>query len=617
MDNGTSTPRIYLKQPPIKHTPAGSSNDITLNTYGNSINGNRPTPSITYGGRPKVSVLSQVVPGAGSVNFKSAGTPTYKVAARPPGKPAPSVSSSLQYTQQARYHYGPSSTSASISASTTSGRHQFNTPTINYGGYNNSTKLLVKVPQSIEYNRSTKTQPETSVAIRQNPPTAPVIYRRGPKLAPSLRSTSGTDQNKFFVTSGLKVRKEFAPDQKDNSKTSHNKPVLALMPPSNSNTSTAYSSPSSPGSTSSSQNSDPPQPYVHARVPTQFANAEPTSSSVPKFEGQTQSSRNFYSSIVGSKGFTLSLSSSRQQQPPQLGSLKVPSNHSNHSSHSRDNENANIEESFTSDDLEVKSETDHNSDNLEVGTRDSDEPVEVIDNLQVKQARSDRKIMDLEISNASLMAVNKYLEKRLRSQAKDIQYLKVSNNDPTSSTTTKIPGFDSDSEDEESEDGRENSDKEENTNDKELDNSLERNRSPAELDLAEKTKLIEQRMQSHIKFLESSEKVNKIMRNCLLITDSLIEQGNKSLKFEVDPLDLTTSLQISNHSFITDSGDSSFNETVGEDSNEIADDMGSDLSIELSRPVLYDLDEEAEEEESDEAYEVEDDSDTVHGQESD
>ena len=107
------------------------------------------------------------------------------------------------------------------------------------------------------------------------------------------------------------------------------------------------------------------------------------------------------------------------------------------------------------------------------------------------------------------------------------------------------------------------------------------------------------------------------MRNCLLITDSLIEHGNKSLKFEVDPLDLTTSLQISNHSFITDSGDSRFNETVGEDSNEIADDMGSDLSIELSRPVLYDLDEEAEEEESDKAYEVEDDSVTVNGHESD
>lgn len=184
------------------------------------------------------------------------------------------------------------------------------------------------------------------------------------------------------------------------------------------------------------------------------------------------------------------------------------------------------------------------------------------DQLQIKQARSDRKIMDLEISNASLMKVNKYLEKKIRNQAKNAQKesllqkrksmfskmvpgLKDNQlHEESEEEKDKVKGEEKDSEgmssldsNSDSEDGLDDSDNDSNEDfDMKFKASIfdDGDLTQEEAELAEKTRLVEERMQSHIKYLEWSEKVNKQIRDCLFISDALLEQAQESLAYEVD-----------------------------------------------------------------------------------
>lgn len=582
MDHGTPAPKIYLKQPSVRQLPTNNERSISGSSGGSQ---NRSASSIAPGGLPKVSVYSQVVSAAGTANFGS--TSGVKAGVRPTVPSA--VSAQTNSGQQARYNYGPLSTSASIAASATNNRRQNSAPTISYAGY----KAIKsgKVPQSIEYHKDPDRE-ENTVAVRQNPPTVPVVYYgggRGPKIASHV--TANPDQGKFFQISGLKVKKQFSAGQQQNN-ASDGKPMLALMP---SSSSLPHDSSSPHSSGASSPVSEPREPYVPVRVPAQFTQPDEhdMSRSPSPTDYLNKAPKTFYSSLVGSKGFSLSLSSRQQQSQsmPQLGPLKVPV----------------VPGSFDeNDDLGMSSDPDTSG---ELDAFPSSAPSNPQD-LQVKQARSDRKMQDLEISNASLMSVNKYLERKLRSQAKEIQYLKFSSSGPG----TEITRFDSDIDSEEEDSDNFNPDES-------MEDDLEReefehtDQTPAEVELANKTKLIEQRMQSHIKFLESSEKVNKMMRNCLLISDSLLQQATKSLEYEVDPSDLKYGLQISTNVYnVTDSGgDSSLNESIEEE--EISDTSSLhqtpdhiSRSYDPSRSVLEDLIEEDTRE---------DDNETVHGEDDD
>lgn len=185
--------------------------------------------------------------------------------------------------------------------------------------------------------------------------------------------------------------------------------------------------------------------------------------------------------------------------------------------------------------------------------------------LQVKQARSDRKIMDLEISNESLMKVNKYLEKRLRSQAKSIQNAKFAQSraklhfssalgrmdDAEFENTSDGPFSDEDEDDDDEEDSYRVDEEEEEDESRGVD------ATPEELDIERKTKLIEKRMQSHIRFLESSEKVNKLIHSCLFISEALIMQASESIDYEVDPAEVKFGGQVAAGAF-DDIGEASF-----------------------------------------------------------
>lgn len=173
--------------------------------------------------------------------------------------------------------------------------------------------------------------------------------------------------------------------------------------------------------------------------------------------------------------------------------------------------------------------------------------------LQAKQARSNRKMMDLEISNASLMKVNKYLEKKIRNQAKNAQKEMLAEKrkslfgKPIAGLTKTLSKDEIGGNDQERRSVIDNFDSNESTNsDSDVDSEVSEendqedftfdatNKCFEENDLAEKTRLVEERTQSHIKFLKSSETVNKQIRDCLFMSEALLEQAKQSLSFEID-----------------------------------------------------------------------------------
>lgn len=614
MDHGSNTPKIYLKAPQMR-TVSGSSNG-SLPNYGRNGPSSGNSPTITYGSNSKASLFSQVVSAAGTTSFRSASSGTNpQINSRPPSRAQTSTSHYQQPYTQPRYSYGPSSTSASISSSTAS--RQGGHPTVNYASYAPAKSNQRLPPQSykqIEYDSHREPNMENSLSIRNNP-SAPIIYRgtgRGPK-APSQveikpkvrlipRQPNFPGQNKFIQSSGLKVRREFADNQKSGSE-SEKKPILALMPAGSTNMSPRSLS-TSP--TSSPSNSNTGTPYVHAKIPSRITSRSSQSPSESGFSSPTEKlddkmPKMFYSSLINPKSFSLSLSSKQN-------SMTLAHASQLNTAETKEEVINSADDSFNTDESGETSELDDNIGDITTDTSISaadqisdlpSDPKSLTDS-QIKQARSNRKIMDLEISNASLMAVNKYLEKKLRSQSKDIQYLKVSN-----SSTSNLTGFDSESEDEDQEQtelqriSQDSTDDEQTVNgDRDVTNTESSIFSTAEIDIAEKTKMIQERMQSHIKFLESSEKVNSIMRNCLLISDSLIQQASKSLEYEVDPTDIKYGLHVSNHDFINDSRDTSFNvpENVSDSIHSQSTPQPLRLSssgIDISRPILDDLIEES------------------------
>lgn len=138
---------------------------------------------------------------------------------------------------------------------------------------------------------------------------------------------------------------------------------------------------------------------------------------------------------------------------------------------------------------------------------------------QLTEARINRKIQDLEISNASLLAVNKYLEKRLRSKLEKEHLGNIS-------ASNEVSTEDTESEEENELLATENSP----TGDKNLPIKLNAMCS------SEQTELIQTRVQSHIDYLNSSEKVNQTMRECLSITSALLQEASSSLGGDSNPL---------------------------------------------------------------------------------
>lgn len=608
MDYISKTPKMYLRTPQSRQA-SESPNNNSPHSYGSP--GTGQSPSINYGEKLKPSLFSHVVTAAGPSAFRSSSgdvTPAPASAlhktARPPSRAQTTTSRLRQPQSQPRYSYGPSSTSASILASSSKEVRQGGPPTINYSGY--PQYRMPRSYNSIEYDQHKPLEEETSVVLRAKP-SAPILHQgggRGPK-APrnaevnhktrAIAGPSVLGEGKFFQTTGLKVRKEFTANR--NTAPHDSKPTLELT--NSSNLAAVSSLVSAPRSSSRSPTSIPrmrAREYSPTTPRTASSSAYSQNPSPTADASKDKAPKMFYSSLLKAKPFSLSLNSSKQT-PTQV---KISAD--DHFDDIPEEIPHITDDSFNTDESGEVSEIDAIGDlsnDTSVSSTHSNgilpsEPKLMAD-LQVKQARSSRKIQDLEISNASLMAVNKFLEKKLRAQSRNIQHMKVSGSSPSELAQT-----DSESEEEDDSHSRESDD--EHTMDGRGNLATDSVQlSTAEIDLATKTQMIEKRMQSHLKFLKSSEKVNQTIRNCLLISDSLIQQASISLEFEVDPTDLKYGLHVSNHTFISGAESSSSSEKTADDLSSLVKSESSPRnlrqshprSIKMSHPILEGLIEES------------------------
>lgn len=165
---------------------------------------------------------------------------------------------------------------------------------------------------------------------------------------------------------------------------------------------------------------------------------------------------------------------------------------------------------------------------------------------QAVSARRERKVLDLEISNSSLLAINKSLERELRSQKSELRYLRrvsrATHNLRLSDATTM-------------------SEVSELSDDASLlvgeqDNALQRasnsldaaGRTSIELDPPSWLRLNTQKLESrrmnldltkHKDLLIENQRVNQSMHKCLCVVDQLVEDGNKALQYRPRTTDLT------------------------------------------------------------------------------
>lgn len=146
-----------------------------------------------------------------------------------------------------------------------------------------------------------------------------------------------------------------------------------------------------------------------------------------------------------------------------------------------------------------------------------------LDSLKSRAARSERKVMDLEISNTSLMAVNKFLEKKLHKQSVLLHEYETSSWSTGNNNKATTPFSDSEDEDE----------------------GLKENKIPLD-SLLDENELIDQdgihaiqdRTNKHIEFVESYERMNRSLRKCLYLSQSLLEDATNSLEYSIDPEDV-------------------------------------------------------------------------------
>lgn len=168
-------------------------------------------------------------------------------------------------------------------------------------------------------------------------------------------------------------------------------------------------------------------------------------------------------------------------------------------------------------------------------------------------ARRERKVLDLEISNSSLLAINRSLEKEMRKQKAELKRLRRMSRagrfsiDAIGSTldtfTAKRASDLSDmSEVEEEEEEEETPSEEElESSESSFDESVLENSVQAERDEPYRLK-DEKRLQldlaKHRDLLMDSQKMNESLKRCLSWTDQLIKDGQKALEYRVNVSDV-------------------------------------------------------------------------------
>jgi hypothetical protein len=172
-------------------------------------------------------------------------------------------------------------------------------------------------------------------------------------------------------------------------------------------------------------------------------------------------------------------------------------------------------------------------------------------------ARRERKVLDLEITNSSLAAINRTLEREMRKQTAELRrYRRLSRSGRLSIATsasirtsagslTGRSGVDilplSDMSEEEREEGGEEEEEEETSEEESVDEGSLSPGARAESD-ARHRKKDERRLQldlsKHQQLLIDSQNMNQSLKRCLGWTEELIKEGNKALAYHVHVSDI-------------------------------------------------------------------------------
>ncbi|OHE99894.1 hypothetical protein CORC01_04795 [Colletotrichum orchidophilum] len=180
-------------------------------------------------------------------------------------------------------------------------------------------------------------------------------------------------------------------------------------------------------------------------------------------------------------------------------------------------------------------------------------------NDMVLNARRERKVQDLEITNASLEAINRSLEKQLRKQTAELRrYKRLSRSGrisiPPSGGSSRmtsvestpaglgIEGLDlSDLSEEEAEEEMDDSMFESSEFSETDSMSISSPKQDPERDLRRRTrdeKRLRLDLSKHRELLVDSQKINVSIKRCLNWTEELIKEGKKALEYSVRPSDV-------------------------------------------------------------------------------
>ncbi|KAK9353284.1 hypothetical protein V1505DRAFT_391148 [Lipomyces doorenjongii] len=164
--------------------------------------------------------------------------------------------------------------------------------------------------------------------------------------------------------------------------------------------------------------------------------------------------------------------------------------------------------------------------------------------VETDAARTNRKILDLEISNTSLLAINRTLEREMRGQSRELRALKrwiqrnniggveidVSN---LSVSETEDSGIDDES-DEESNSRGDEDDEDVTIGPFSGKRSAVRSKGTVSQSVLELDVLVQKEQD----LLEASQAVNGSITNCLFMSDVLLKEARASLSFKVSEEDL-------------------------------------------------------------------------------
>lgn len=146
--------------------------------------------------------------------------------------------------------------------------------------------------------------------------------------------------------------------------------------------------------------------------------------------------------------------------------------------------------------------------------------------------------MDLEITNSSLAAINRTLEREMRKQTAELRrYRRLSRSGRLSILPTHKHENDLSDMDEEDEESEENSEDDESEESSCADESQKSPEALAESDRKHSKrdeKLLQLDLSKHQQLLEDSQKMNQSLKRCLGFTEEMIKEGKRQLAFKVD-----------------------------------------------------------------------------------